>query len=218
IMKMLVAHLICTLLVVKPSLQLFETKADVLFILDMSGSVGSANFTIMKNTAANIAGQFKIGKTDTQVGVDVFSTNVKTEIKLRSLNLIELLRQFIKQIPYVGGGTKTYDALDHARTSSFTKQNGDRPGIQNFAIVMTDGGSDDTRRTCAAAKKLREEGEGVIIFSIPIGDNIDQREIECIEDNETVRFPAPSFNALKSPSFRERIAKMILTVSSPGQG
>ena len=90
----------------------------------MSGSVGKDNFQTVKNTAANIAGQFTISKTHTQVGVDVFSSNVKTEIKLRSLNLIQLLKHFIKQIPYVGGGTKTYDALDHARKSSFTKKNG----------------------------------------------------------------------------------------------
>ncbi|CAG2224991.1 CSG1 [Mytilus edulis] len=101
-----------------------DTKADVLFILDMSGSVGKKNFQTVKNTAANIASLFTISKTHTQVGVDVFSSNVKTEIKLKSLNLIQLLKHFIKQIPYVGGGTKTYDALDHARKSSFTKKNG----------------------------------------------------------------------------------------------
>ncbi|VDI45387.1 Hypothetical predicted protein [Mytilus galloprovincialis] len=151
-MRILIANLICLLLVVKPSLQLIDTKADVLFILDMSGSVGKDNFQTVKNTAANIAGQFTISKTHTQVGVDVFSSNVKTEIKLRSLNLIQLLKHFIKQIPYVGGGTKTYDALDHARKSSFTKKNGDRAGIQNIALVMTDGGSDNQKRTCEAAR------------------------------------------------------------------
>lgn len=95
-----------------------------MFILDTSGSIGKANFTIMKNTAANIAGQFKIGKKDTQVGVDVFSTSFRTEIKLKRYNLIQLLRYFIKRIPYGSGGTKTYLALDHARESSFTKKNG----------------------------------------------------------------------------------------------
>ncbi|VDI45390.1 Hypothetical predicted protein [Mytilus galloprovincialis] len=216
-MKILIANLICLLLVVKPSLQLLETQADVLFILDTSGSIGKANFTIMKNTAANIAGQFKISKKDTQVGVDVFSTGFRTEIKLKSLNLIQLLRYFIKRIPYGSGGTKTYLALDHARESSFTKKNGDRPGIQNIALVMTDGGSDNQQRTCIAARRLRNEGEGCMIISIPIG-KINEKELECIEDDISLRFAAPNFAALRKRPFRKSIAQKILTVSRPGRG
>ncbi|XP_063400310.1 collagen alpha-1(XXI) chain-like [Mytilus trossulus] len=217
-MRILIANLICLLLVVKPSLQLLETQADVLFILDTSGSIGEANFTIMKNTAANLAGQFKIGKRDTQVGVDVFSTGFRTEIKLKRYNLIQLLKFYIKRIPYGSGGTKTYLALDHARESSFTKENGDRPRIQNIALVMTDGGSDNQKRTCIAARRLRDEGEGCIIISIPIGNRINEEEIECIEDDIGLRFAAANFAALTKKSFRKRIAQKILQVSSPGQG
>lgn len=74
---------------------------------------------------------------------------------------------------------------------------------------MTDGGSDNQKRTCEAARRLRAAGEGVIIFSIPIGNNVNQNEIECIEDDATFRFAAKSFGALKKPSFRQSIANMI---------
>nr|ALA16012.1 collagen-like protein-4 [Mytilus coruscus] len=215
-MRILLAHLMCLLLAINPSLQLINTKADVLFILDTSGSIGQSNFTIMKNTAANIAGQFMIGKDNTQVGVDVFSHTVKTEIKLRQWNWLPLLRYYIKNIPYGSGGTKTYAALEHARKSSFTKPNGDRPDAQNIALVMTDGGSDNKDFTCAAAQKMRDDG--ILVFAIPIGSNINEDEIKCIETDSSFRFAALNFEALKLSSFRQGIARKILSASKPRTG
>lgn len=49
--------------------------------------------------------------------------------------------QAINNMKYPGGGTKTYDAIDHIVNSVFTTNNGarNRTEVPRVAIVMTDG-------------------------------------------------------------------------------
>lgn len=79
---------------------------------------------------------------------------------------------------------------------------GARPGVPKIAIVMTDGRSQNKTETCKAAKRLRDSG--VKVFAIGIG-NIDWSEIICIT-LDGFRIRVNNFSALKSKSFRKRIA------------
>ena len=95
-----------------------------MFVLDMSGSVGLRNFRIMLETVQSIVSRFYIGKYSTRVGVDVFSTNAKTVIKLKDNNYLESLHRAIAGIKYEGGWTNTYKALNNMRQTSFSNNYG----------------------------------------------------------------------------------------------
>ena len=58
---------------------------------------------------------------------------------------------------YPDGGTNTGDALEYARVNSFTSENGKRPYAAQVAIVITDGFSNDWKRTAKEAKRLRDK-------------------------------------------------------------
>lgn len=69
-------------------------------------------------------------------------------------------------VPYEPGQTNTAEALRRMRKEMFQRMNGDRPGVPNIGVMVTDGYSsvnpDQTERE---ANKARKEN-GVLFFSI----------------------------------------------------
>ncbi|XP_071136790.1 von Willebrand factor A domain-containing protein 2-like [Mytilus edulis] len=192
----------------------FKGKKDVVFILDSSGSVGTADFKEMKNFAKYETYLYKLGKKATQFGLDLFSTTVTTEIKLKDNNRCgRCLRNEINSVNYKGGKTNTFFALDHARFNSFSASYGARTGVPKVAIVMTDGKSQGKDKTCDSAKDLRNSG--VTIMVIPIGDKVDKKEIDCMASSKSFILPVKRFAGLRNRVFRNRIAKKVFAVKLP---
>ncbi|OPL20628.1 collagen chain alpha-1, partial [Mytilus galloprovincialis] len=190
-----------------------EGKRDIVFLLDMSGSVGRSNFQIMLNTVASIADNFYIGPYNTQIGVDVFSTSVKTSIKLKDYNNRYYLERAIKRIKYQGGLTNTYRGLNHVRYNSFSYRYGHRYNVPRIAIVLTDGKSQHKGKTLNAARSLKNAG--VKIFSVGIGSGIDWSEVHGIASTGRKRAvqrgwsaKVQNFRKLSKPSFKHRITEV----------
>ena len=61
-----------------------------------------------------------------------------------------------------GGTTNTSDALNMMATM-FTVENGDRPDAPNFALVITDGRSNNKTETYAAARAVKAMGVLVMV-------------------------------------------------------
>ena len=57
-------------------------KADIVFLLDKSGSVGQSNFNKMLEFVKDVSSDFDIGPNDVQIGVDTFSTSFNAEFTL----------------------------------------------------------------------------------------------------------------------------------------
>ena len=84
----------------------------------------------------------------------------------------------IDNIPYIYGSTNTADALQVMYTRMFTLRNGDRPGVPNVGILITDGVSNiNSRRTIPEAVNARQAK--IHIYAIGIGLT-DTRELDAI--------------------------------------
>lgn len=122
-------------------------QADVCFVIDASGSIcGSGlpgnvcnNWSLLLSFVSDIIGHFKVGKFQTRVGLVVFSGNASLMLPLNVFYDINELQQAISSTKHLGGPTNTAKALYVTRTQCFSKQSGERDGIPNIAIVLTDG-------------------------------------------------------------------------------
>ena len=101
-----------------------NAQADIVFLLDSSGSVGSSNFQKMKGFVRNVANSFNIGPHDVQIGVDTFQSTHKAEFNLNSFNNKQQMVTAISNIRYSSGGTHTGEAIRFLRTNSFTAAHG----------------------------------------------------------------------------------------------
>lgn len=97
---------------------------------------------------------FDIGPNSTRVGVAAFSHYYYPIFALNSYDNVQDIQTAIQRIRHYLGNTYTYDALEGVRTRGLSKDVV-RPGVQKIVIVLTDGESQDYKRTVEAAKKLK---------------------------------------------------------------
>lgn len=164
---------------------------DVIFVLDSSSSVGSANFENMKDFVNNIVSNFEIGADKTRVGIIKFQRNASIILPLGSINNGTQLNDFIKNIPYFGRGTRTDLALNlviPVFNTSRTSQ-----GIPRVTIVCTDGRSSRPSLTFQAAQAVHDAG--ISVYSLGIGRNINESELNAIATSSNHVFYIDSFSA-----------------------
>ncbi|XP_076078115.1 uncharacterized protein LOC143048353 isoform X3 [Mytilus galloprovincialis] len=154
--------------------------ADIVFLLDRSGSVGAANYRHGLNFIKDFAKHYKIGPQNVQIGVVSFSGSATEEINMKQYTKIHDLNTAIDNITYPSqhSGTHTSTALQYIRENGFTNKSGDRPHVPNFLVVITDGNSRPAEfYPDKEAAKLHQTN--IETFVIGIG-NIDPSELRLI--------------------------------------
>ena len=76
-------------------------------------------------------------------------------------------------------GTHTGDALRMAVDDVFTSSGGDRSGVPNVVVLLTDGQS-NVDRASTAAEALRARNAGVRLIVIAMGQEVDNAEINAV--------------------------------------
>ena len=72
------------------------------------------------------------------------------------------------------GSTNTADAIELMRTELYTADNGDRYGVPNVAIIVTDGVSNiNSRLTIPEARQARAEGIHIYTVGIALSNTIE---------------------------------------------
>ncbi|KAK3611945.1 hypothetical protein CHS0354_014020 [Potamilus streckersoni] len=171
--------------------------ADIVFVVDGSGSEGLANFQKQLAFIQNFTGQFEIGKNQTQVSLVTFSTDVTNEFNLNSYARKVDVLSAIGRTNYPNGETHTHLALDYVRLHSLTPQNGSRTNVNKIVIVLTDGKSNEEALTVQAASLLKLRRD-VSVIAIGIGNAVDPRELLAIASNKNHTFTVTSFDLLET--------------------
>ena len=107
------------------------------------------------------------------------------------------------------GRTNTAAALRALRETMFTTQNGDRAGVQNIAILLTDGNSNNRRETLKEATAAKVAGIHLIVTGIGNPDWLSLDELRGIasdpdKDNMYTVRTFQEINNLR-PAFKKSI-------------
>ncbi|XP_049336161.1 collagen alpha-1(XIV) chain isoform X2 [Astyanax mexicanus] len=142
-------------------------RADLVFLVDGSWSIGDDNFKKIIHFLYSTTGALDlINPEGTQVGIVQFSDDARTEFKLNSYSDKESLLDAVQRITYKGGNTKTGQAIKHVKENIFTQEAGSRRGIPRVLVVLTDGRSQDDVNQISKDMQT----EGFIIFAIGFAD------------------------------------------------
>ncbi|KAK3798993.1 hypothetical protein RRG08_050229 [Elysia crispata] len=169
---------------------------DIVFLNDASGSVGPVNFNKTLVFIENVVKALVIGPYDAQIGFVTFETKVHLEFHLNTYSNQQDIVNRVRTTNFTSGSTATHLGLEFALQNCFTRANGSRTYASQVAIVIMEGKSDNANFTAAAAKKLRDAG--VTVFSIGVGNQTDQTELNAIasDPHSTHVFSVDDFDSL----------------------
>ncbi|KAM6223857.1 collagen alpha-6(VI) chain [Rhynchocyon petersi] len=168
-----------------------EMKADIMFLVDSSGSIGLENFGKMKTFMKNLVSKSQIGPDRVQIGVVQFSHINKEEFPLNRFTSQSAISDAIDRMAHIGETTMTGGALTFV-SQYFSPTKGARPNVRKFLILITDGEAHDIVKDPAVA--LRQEG--IIIFSVGVfGSNVTQ--LEEISGRPEMVFYVENFDILQ---------------------
>ncbi|XP_064644645.1 collagen alpha-4(VI) chain-like [Lineus longissimus] len=145
-----------------------KAKVDIYFMIDASGSVRSYNFPHMLNFVAAMINFLPIGQTDVRVGVFRFDHQSSLIFPLNRHYSKAALMRAVRAVRFTGGGTSTQFVLRDLRTVGFTAANGDRPGVHNIGILVTDGISWAQQATLNQATLTKRAGVELFCVGVQI--------------------------------------------------
>lgn len=183
--------------------------ADIVFIVDESGSITSSNFELMKRFLHRTISGLEVNPDSVRVGLILYNDRPSADFYLDTFVNKNDILNYIKIIPYRGGGTATGAALKFAKNNLFTKNRGSRKalGVKQIAVVITDGQSQDDVTDTAA--ELRRSGVTVYALGVKNASVDELTKIASYPERQFV-FNVESFQMLSS--LEKRLRKSLCKV------
>nr|XP_014343031.1 PREDICTED: collagen alpha-6(VI) chain-like [Latimeria chalumnae] len=182
--------------------------ADIVFLVDGSWSIGKENFKQVQEFLYTLVDGFDIGLDKIRIGLVQYSSTPRTEFYLNSYSKKEDILQYVRNLIYKGGGTKTGLSLNFSLKNHFTASAGSRAaeGVPQVAVVITDGSSQDSIQEPSLAMK----NAGITLYAIGIkdADLTELNEIASDPDDKHV-YNVADFAALQGIS--ESIIQVLCT-------
>uniref|UniRef100_A0A8B9LB67 Collagen, type XII, alpha 1a n=1 Tax=Astyanax mexicanus TaxID=7994 RepID=A0A8B9LB67_ASTMX len=151
-------------------------KADLVFLIDGSWSIGDESFSKVLQFVFSMIGAFDVVSHEgMQVSFVQYSDDAKTEFKLNTYHDKGMALSAVRMINYRGGNTKTGAALKHVGEKVFTSDSGMRRNVPKVLVVVTDGrAQDDVKKS---ASKLQHSGYSVFVVGVADVDLVELRNI-----------------------------------------
>ena len=188
---------------------------DLVFVLDVSGSIGASQFQLIREFTANLSKLLDIGPQRSLVGVVLFSTTARVHFPVtKYTNTFTLLPALNPGLPYIRGSTNTAAALNLLRTSGQPGGAlGLRHGYTHVAIVVTDGKSDNGIATLNAASTLRTVGIYHQIYAVGIS-GANATELNVIGGDPLRVFFTSSFNSTAIAALQQSVTQQLCSDTS----
>uniref|UniRef100_K7E1Y4 Collagen alpha-5(VI) chain n=1 Tax=Monodelphis domestica TaxID=13616 RepID=K7E1Y4_MONDO len=120
-----------------------DKRADVMFLVDSSKSIGAPAFNKIKIFMKNMVNKSHVGLDQVHIGVGQYSNVFKEEFGLTEYMTQRDIFDAIDRMNFIGDKTYTGKALEFV-SSYFEPLKGGRKGVKKFLILITDGFSQDS--------------------------------------------------------------------------
>ncbi|MBI4086853.1 VWA domain-containing protein [Candidatus Kaiserbacteria bacterium] len=175
-----------------------EVPTDVILAIDLSGSMNNDGGTPPQPISSALAAAdsfISLLRKDDRAGVVTYATGAALVQGLDSVHTKtrDVVRRLAIDPKEETGGTNIGDAIKVAQAEFATARH--NRNARKVLVLLTDGkatepGNDPEEHALAAAKAAREAG--ITIFTIGLGNGVDNTFLATIADDETHRFQAPT--------------------------
>ncbi|KAG7456261.1 hypothetical protein MATL_G00249820 [Megalops atlanticus] len=168
-----------------------RVKADVVFLVDESWSIGANNFNKLKDFLFRVVTYFPvIGPQGTQFAVVHYSDEPRVEFRLNDFRDRNSVLRALRGVRYAGGNTKTGRGIGYVLKELFQESLGMRQDVSHVMVLITDGrAQDDVVPPSRVAHAL---GVSVLAIGVASAD---------IEELRKIASPASYTNIFYAPTF-----------------
>uniref|UniRef100_H2ZCL8 Uncharacterized protein n=1 Tax=Ciona savignyi TaxID=51511 RepID=H2ZCL8_CIOSA len=189
-------------------------EMDMVMVLDSSSSVKKHNWATLKTFGKSVINAFEMTGDTTRLAAFRYNNLVDTKTQI-------LLNQHISDKPgfiasydkilYKGHGTLTGQALRHAKDVILASANGNRPGVKDVVLTITDGRSHDD--VFAISNELRQMGVLTYVVGIKPGNGkqLNLTQLNWIAGSSDHLFMANAGFSGLTTSFAAKIGLSICT-------
>lgn len=177
--------------------------ADIVFLLDSSNSMGSANFEKVKKVIVQIVEQLDIGAKKHQIGLAQYSEGGKVEFLLnRYKTKKDILNHIQQSTVFMGGPLKTGSALQFLRKVYFVEKAGSRlrQGTPQFTVIFSSAKSEDDVRK--PAKELKEMGVNIAAVGV----------LQSDEEEMKVIATSPLLDQVDDIEYLDQLQKIVIDI------
>lgn len=144
---------------------------DIAIVLDTSNSVTQRNFRTMLEFTRWIIFHSDMDSGKQRISVVTSGSDVRVAFNLKEHSSRTTAYWAIDKVRYRAGNTGMAEALRTLHRDVFSFTHGDRPEASNIAIIITDGEPTMfTRRTLAAARRLRYAGTHIYVIGVGVSN------------------------------------------------
>ncbi|XP_048123206.1 collagen alpha-1(VII) chain isoform X1 [Alosa alosa] len=168
-----------------------KVKADIVFLVDESWSIGSNNFGKLKDFLFRVVTYFpSIGPQGTQIAVVHYSDNPRIEFNLNDYKDRTSVLRALRGVRYGGGNTKTGRGISYVLKELFHESVGMRQDVPHILVVITDGRAQDN--VLPPARIAHALGVSVLAIGVERAD---------IEELQNMAYPTSYKNVFLASSF-----------------
>ncbi|KAM9846061.1 uncharacterized protein col7a1l [Aulostomus maculatus] len=168
-----------------------KTKADIVFLVDESSSIGANNFIKMKDFIFRVATYFPvIGPQGVQVAVVHYSDEPRIEFRLSDYKDRNSVLRALRGLRYGGGNTRTGKGINYVLQELFQESLGMRQDVSHVLVLITDGRAQDN--VVPPSRIARALGVSVLAVGVANAD---------IEELTKIAAPSSYKNIFYSPTF-----------------
>ena len=171
---------------------------DLVFVLDSSGSITFKRFNVVKNMVIAIVNELDVRIDRTRVGLIYWSNNAFVGFNMIDYGQVKQdVVEAIRRTPYRGNWTRSEAALRLVYDTAFQPHNGDRDGVPNVAVFVSDGNSNvfpELTPVQAAVCRMN----GIRMVTVGLGDMVNVAELSTIASrpHDANMFFHPTFDDL----------------------
>uniref|UniRef100_A0A3Q0QUT7 VWFA domain-containing protein n=1 Tax=Amphilophus citrinellus TaxID=61819 RepID=A0A3Q0QUT7_AMPCI len=189
-------------------------KADIIFLVDGSGTIDNVEFKSMQTFMASVVDQSTVGEDLTRFGVILYSNKAKSSFTLKEMNSKGKVLEAVQKLVAPKGKTYTSAALKYS-LDYFNATHGGRRELKVHQILMviTDGQATDPDRLEEESDALRQNG--ITVISIGVMD-AKRKELETIAGGDTSKvFFVDNFKALET--LYKNVSSVVCNTTKPGK-
>ena len=153
---------------------------DLVLVLDLSGST-QEHYEIVTSFALTLVQGLDLAFGRSRVGIITFSTESRNEFFLNDYQDKESILNAMRFSHY-GGRTNIYAALRRLNEEQLTAANGDRNGVRNIAVLVSDGYANE-QASLTLDEAARIKARGTEIYTVAIGGSPNLSDINEISSD-----------------------------------